>query len=70
MEKKLDMIIGYNPTQKGAEFGSDYNKAIILTRNKKPRELPRMLKSDLANEILDELARLLKSKTRQKTDRE
>lgn len=55
-DKKLDMVVANNPTQKGIEFGSDYNQAMIFVKGKRPLELVRMLKSELADKILDELA--------------
>jgi phosphopantothenoylcysteine decarboxylase/phosphopantothenate--cysteine ligase len=61
-DKKLDIIVANNPTRRGVEFGSDYNKAMILVKNKKPLDLPVMSKIDLAHKILDELVVLLKSR--------
>ena len=55
-DKKLDMVVANNPTQKGIEFGSDYNQATIFAKGKRPLELGKMLKSELADRILDELA--------------
>lgn len=60
LEKNLDMIVANDPTQKGAEFGSDFNKAIIFRKGKKPCDLPLMPKTELAHKILDELVLLLK----------
>ena len=59
-EKKLDMIIANDPTRKGAEFGSDFNKVIIFRKSKKALDLPLMPKKELAHKILDELVLLLK----------
>jgi phosphopantothenoylcysteine decarboxylase/phosphopantothenate--cysteine ligase len=61
-DKRLDLIIANNPTQKGAEFGSDFNKATIMSKNRKPIDLPMMTKSELAHKILDEVAAHLKAK--------
>jgi len=58
LDKKLDMVIANDPTQKGIEFGSEYNKATILVKGKRPLELGKMLKSELADKILDELSGL------------
>jgi len=59
LDKKLDMIVANNPTQKGVEFGSDFNKAIIFVRGKQPVDLQVMPKIELANKIIDELVKLL-----------
>ena len=60
MTKRLDLIIANNPTQKGIEFGSDSNQAIIFSRKKSPVKLPVMSKMELANIILDEVLKLLR----------
>lgn len=60
LDKKLDIIIANNPTQKGVEFGSDFNKAVIFIRGKKPIDLQIMPKIELAHIIIDELVKLLK----------
>ena len=62
LDKKLDIIVANNPTQRGVEFGSDFNKAAILVKGKKPIELPLMTKLELAHKIIDELAGLFKGK--------
>jgi phosphopantothenoylcysteine decarboxylase/phosphopantothenate--cysteine ligase len=62
LNKKLDMIIANNPTEKGIEFGSDYNRGVIIVKGKKPIKLPTMTKYELADKIGDELIKLLKSK--------
>ena len=61
-DKKLDMIIANNPTQKSVGFGSDNNQATIFTKGKRPVKYPVMPKTALANIILDELLLLLRSK--------
>ncbi len=52
-DKNLDMIVMNDPTQPGAEFGSDYNRATIFSRTGKPRRLDKMTKQQLAQVILD-----------------
>jgi len=61
-DKKLDLIVANNPTVKGAEFGSDNNKAILIKKSGKPVELPLMRKTELAHRILDEVAIMFKRK--------
>jgi phosphopantothenoylcysteine decarboxylase/phosphopantothenate--cysteine ligase len=65
-EKKLDMIIANNPTQKGVEFGSDQNQATLFIKGRRPVKLSVMPKTQLAEIILDETSKLLKSKYRRK----
>ncbi len=60
LDKKLDMIVANNPTQKGVKFGSDFNKATIFVKGERPIDLPVMPKIELAHKILDELVKLLK----------
>ncbi len=57
-EKRLDMIVANDPTEQGSGFGSDFNKAAIIVRGKKPLQLELMTKTALANRILDEIEKL------------
>ena len=52
--KNLDVIVLNNPKVEGAGFGTETNVATIIEKNN-VEELPLMLKSDLANRILDKL---------------
>lgn len=52
--KNLDVIVLNNPKVEGAGFGTETNVATIIKKNN-VEELPMMLKSDLANRILDKL---------------
>jgi phosphopantothenoylcysteine decarboxylase / phosphopantothenate---cysteine ligase len=61
-EKNLDLIVANNPTLKGVEFGSELNQVTIIAKNRLPRKLPVMLKTALADIILDEIAQLHKRK--------
>jgi phosphopantothenoylcysteine decarboxylase / phosphopantothenate---cysteine ligase len=65
-DKKLDIIIANNPTKKGIEFGSDQNQATMFIKGRRPVKLAMMPKTQLADIIIDETARLLKSKRRRK----
>ncbi|NLU09942.1 MAG: bifunctional phosphopantothenoylcysteine decarboxylase/phosphopantothenate--cysteine ligase CoaBC [Tepidanaerobacter acetatoxydans] len=51
--KNLDFIILNDLTQEGAGFTKDTNIVKILYRDGRIEELPKMLKKDLADEILD-----------------
>lgn len=58
-EKKLDAIILNDPGVEGAGFETETNVVTIIRGSGTPRELPRMPKFDVANEILNEIAPLL-----------
>ena len=59
-KKHLDFIVLNNPTKPGAAFGGDTNIVTIMNGRGKPQKLPRMLKYDVANEILNRVAKLLR----------
>jgi phosphopantothenoylcysteine decarboxylase/phosphopantothenate--cysteine ligase len=48
----LDYIIVNDPNEKGAAFGSDTNKTIMITKDEKIIEKKLMTKNKLADEIL------------------
>jgi phosphopantothenoylcysteine decarboxylase/phosphopantothenate--cysteine ligase len=56
--KKIDMIVANNPTEKGVEFGSDFNKVIIFSRGGKRLDLESMPKFEVAVSIIEESLRL------------
>ncbi len=53
-EKRIDMIVANNPTEKGIEFGSDSNKVVIFSRNGRKVHLDKMPKFDTALAIIEE----------------
>ncbi len=57
--KKLDMIVANNPTEEGVEFGSEYNKVTMITRDSKVMKLERMPKFEVAVKIIDESLKLV-----------
>ena len=57
-QKKLDFIVLNNPLVEGAGFGSDTNLVTIISKNGKIVKLKKMPKFDVANEILDRVAKL------------
>jgi len=59
--KNLDVIVVNNPMRDGAGFGSDTNIVTILTGKGEMEPLPRMSKFDVANKVLDRVAKLLRS---------
>ncbi len=63
LKKGLDMIVANDITATDAGFGVDTNRVIIIDRNGKAEHLPLMLKSQVAHQILDRVANLLKART-------
>ena len=53
-DKNLDYIVANDVSKEGAGFGSETNIASIISKDEK-KDLPKMLKSELANVILDKL---------------
>ena len=60
-EKNLDLIVANDVTLPGAGFEVDTNIVKFLDRSPKVEELPLMTKEELADRILDRVARLKKS---------
>ncbi len=59
MEKKgLDIVVANDITVKGAGFDTDTNAGTIIVRGEKDIELPLMPKREMADKILDEIAKL------------
>lgn len=56
-KKNLDMVVANDITAKGAGFNTDTNIATIITKTGQV-ELPLMSKREMADKILDEIARL------------
>ena len=62
MEKKgLDLVVANDITKKGAGFNTDTNIATIISRDGEI-ELPLMLKTELANRLLDQIQILRRAK--------
>lgn len=60
--KNLDLIVANDVSDPAAGFDSDYNTVTILGRDGLERHLSRMLKSQVAQEILNEVVRLRTSR--------
>jgi len=56
--KRIDMIVANNPTEKGVEFGSDFNRVIIFSRGGRRLELELMPKFEVAVNIIEESLKL------------
>jgi len=57
-EKRLDLIVANDISAKEAGFGSDKNRARLINSKGTARELPLMLKIDMAEKILDEILKI------------
>lgn len=52
--KGIDMIVANNPTEKGVEFGSEFNKVTIFSKDGRKVKLEPMPKFEVAMSIIDE----------------
>jgi len=57
--KNLDMIVINDQNEEGAGFGGDTNRVTLMSRDGKREELPLMLKTELAEELLDRIGAML-----------
>jgi len=62
--KKLDMIVANDATEAGAGFGVKTNKVTVLSRGGQAEQLPLMEKTQVADAILDRVARLIDERKR------
>ncbi|MEE8194286.1 MAG: bifunctional phosphopantothenoylcysteine decarboxylase/phosphopantothenate--cysteine ligase CoaBC [Dehalococcoidales bacterium] len=58
-EKRLDLIVANDITDKDSGFGSDTNKVTIIDKNSKVESLPLMTKREVADRVLDRVAGIL-----------
>ncbi len=63
-EKNLDLIVANDVTQPGAGFGVDTNIVRILDAHGKSKKIPLMSKEEVADILLDQVAKLVKKKER------
>jgi phosphopantothenoylcysteine decarboxylase/phosphopantothenate--cysteine ligase len=63
-EKNLDLIVVNDVTKPGAGFAADTNQVKILYATGEGRDLPLVLKEEVSQQILDEVVKLLKQKSR------
>jgi phosphopantothenoylcysteine decarboxylase/phosphopantothenate--cysteine ligase len=67
-QKKLDLIVANDITASDSGFGTDTNRVTIIDRKGKIESLPLMSKREIADKILDKVAKLLpKPKSRRLT---
>jgi phosphopantothenoylcysteine decarboxylase / phosphopantothenate---cysteine ligase len=57
--KNMDMIVANDVTAEGAGFGVDTNIVKIIRKDGEINELPLMSKLEVANQILDEIIKLI-----------
>jgi phosphopantothenoylcysteine decarboxylase/phosphopantothenate--cysteine ligase len=65
--KDLDLIVVNDATEPGAGFGVDTNRVTLLSRDGSADELPLMPKAEVADAILDRVARLIGERGTRKT---
>ena len=58
--KRLDLLAANDVTEKGAGFGSDTNRILLLDSGGGQEELPMLSKYDAAQRILDRVVSLLR----------
>ncbi|KOO40766.1 bifunctional phosphopantothenoylcysteine decarboxylase/phosphopantothenate--cysteine ligase CoaBC [Priestia koreensis] len=63
-EKNLDFVVANNVSTEGAGFGTDTNIVTIYQREAEPKSLPVLSKHEVAKEILDEVIKELKERSR------
>ena len=56
------MIVANDVRSKGSGFGADTNKVTIIKKDGKQEDLPLMSKREVADKILDNVAKMLKGK--------
>ena len=61
-QKNLDMIVVNNPNEPGAGFGTETNRVTIITSGGKTEKLPLMSKREVARELWERVAVLLKQR--------
>ena len=58
-QKNLDLIVANDITQKGSGFGSSTNVVKIIDRDGKVESLPKMLKKEIAERVLDRVKEIM-----------
>ncbi len=63
-EKKLDLIVANDVTDKDSGFGADTNKVTIISRDGKAESLPLLTKREVADKMLDRVVGMLGKKAK------
>ena len=67
LEKKgLDLIVANDITAEGSGFGSETNRVTIIHRGGKMEELPTLMKSEVAHQVLDRVVALVSARPKGK----
>jgi phosphopantothenoylcysteine decarboxylase/phosphopantothenate--cysteine ligase len=61
--KSLDLVVANDVTDKDSGFGADTNRVVIIDREGQVEKLPLLTKYEVAQKVLDRVARLLSSPT-------
>ena len=62
INKGCDMFVANDVSVKGTGFGADTNKVVIIKKDGKQEDLPLMTKREVADKIMDSVAKMLKGK--------
>jgi len=68
-QKGLDFIVANDITTKDSGFGTDTNQVTIIDRQGKVDSLPLMSKREVADKVLDKVAKLLRKQKSQKSNK-
>ncbi len=68
-QKGLDFIVANDVTTKDSGFGTDTNRVTIIDRQGKVDSLPLMPKREVADKVLDKVAKLLRKPKSQKSNK-
>ncbi len=68
-QKGLDFIVANDVTTKDSGFGTDTNRVTIIDRQGKVDSLPLMPKREVADKVLDKVAKLLRKQKSQKSNK-
>lgn len=68
-QKGLDFIVANDITTKDSGFGTDTNRVTIIDRQGKVDSLPLMPKREVADKVLDKVAKLLRKQKSQKSNK-
>ncbi|HHJ52588.1 MAG TPA: bifunctional 4'-phosphopantothenoylcysteine decarboxylase/phosphopantothenoylcysteine synthetase, partial [Caldithrix abyssi] len=60
--KNMDMIVVNNPLEKGAGFATDTNRVTMIERDGGREDLPMLSKLEVADRILEKVARMISVK--------
>jgi phosphopantothenoylcysteine decarboxylase/phosphopantothenate--cysteine ligase len=68
-QKELDFIVANDITTKNSGFGTETNRVTIIDRQGKVDSLPLMPKREVADKVLDKVAKLLRKQKSQKSNK-